>query len=194
MTADIVKLPTPDPIFALADGNCFDRDTTTVGYYPNNLNNVPWYARMRSEQRLAYLDWVIAKRQADLDARGVAADNEDARGVAAFNWATRRLAATLSQIRRRRIIELSDREPLPDWYQDYRRYLHSGRWRRIRRRKLVSAHHRCEHPGCKRLATACHHKHYDTLGFEENDDLEALCLRHHQARHSNSHQGQQPRR
>jgi len=161
-------------------------------YFPYNLNRDPWYARLRFEQRLAYLDWIIAKRQAALDARGVAADNKDARSVAAFNWMTRRLAATLSQIRRQRLIALSDREPLllPDSYQDYRRYLASGRWKRIRRRKLTSVNHRCEHPDCKRSATACHHMRYDTLGFEENSDLEALCFRHHQARH----QGQQPRR
>jgi hypothetical protein len=197
MTAAVLKLPTPDPVFALADGVSepwFDRKAAaTGGYYPCNLNDVPWYARLRFEQRLAYLDWVIAKRQAELDARGVAADNEDARRVAAFNWTTRRLAATLSQIRRQRIIELSDREPsLPDWHdQGHRSYYHSGRWRRIRLRKLVSVKHRCEQPGCKRSATVCHHKHYDTFGFEENDDLEALCSRHHWARHSN---GQGPRR
>jgi hypothetical protein len=146
-------------------------------YFPYNLNQVSWYAHLRFEQRLAYLDWVIAKRQAKLDARGV-------------GRATSRLAATLSQIRRQRLIALSDREPLSDQHQDYHRYIHSGRWRRIRLRKLVSVGHRCEQPGCKRSATACHHKHYDTLG-EENSDLEALCFRHHQARHSNS---QGPRR
>jgi hypothetical protein len=175
----------------------------------DNLNRTRWYARLHSEQRLAFLDWVIAKRQAELDARAASATavdltmklvgkpdagNRHVRCVAAERWLTNRLAATLSQIRRQRIIELRDREPLPDWYQDYRRYLHSGRWRRIRLRKLVSARYRCEQPGCKRSATACHHKHYDTLGFEENADLEALCVRHHQARHSGSHQGQQPRR
>jgi hypothetical protein len=32
-------------------------------------------------------------------------------------------------------------------------------------------------------AQDCHHLHYQTHGFEENCDLEALCRRHHQVRH-----------
>jgi hypothetical protein len=171
----------------LADGDPEPWTDWGGDYFPNNLNRVPWYAHLRFEQRLAYLDWVIAKRQAKLDARGVAA------AQSSNGRSTSRLATTLSQIRRQRLIALSDREPLPD-QQDYHRYLHSRRWRRIRLRKLVSVQHRCEQPGCKRSATACHHQHYNTLGFEENSDLEALCFRHHVARHSNCHQGQQPRR
>src|SRR5262249_22509084 len=143
-----------------------------------NLNDVRWYACMPFEERLAYLDWLVAERQAKLDAHNAVRPDGD-------KFIANKLAVRLWRVQRQRRIALLDREPLPDWYQDYRRYLGSGRWRRIRRRKLVSVHHRCEHPGCKRSATACHHKHYDTLGFEENSDLEALCSHHHQARHSN---------
>src|SRR5215471_922706 len=142
-----------------------------------NEDRVLWYASMRFEQRLAYLDWIIVERQAELDAHNA---------VSADGYETNRLATRLRRVQRQHRIALLDREPLPDWYQDYRCYLGSGRWRRIRRRKLASVNWRCEHPGCKDLATACHHKHYDTLGFEENSDLEALCSRHRQARHSSS--------
>jgi hypothetical protein len=62
-------------------------------------------------------------------------------------------------------------------------FLDSMRWKRTRRRKLVSVKFRCEDPGCARQASECHHLHYETLGFEENCDLEALCSDHHRARH-----------
>src|SRR5262245_44848353 len=153
-------------------------------YY--NLNSVRWYACMRFERRLAYLDWIIAIRQAELNAHNAVSPDGDKR---LFDYAANRLAVRLRHVQKQRRIALLDREPLRDWYQDYprksaRSYIHSGRWRRIRRRKLVSVNYRCEQPGCKGSATACHHKHYDTLGFEENDDLKALCFRHHVARHS----------
>ena len=38
-------------------------------------------------------------------------------------------------------------------------------------------------PVCMSDATECHHLHYDTLGFEENTDLKALCSPHHRAQH-----------
>jgi hypothetical protein len=165
-----------------------DRTFNPQGWDYLNLNDVRWYACMRFEERLAYLDWIIAIRQAALDAHNAVSTDGDKR---LFDYAANQLAVRLRRVQERRRIELSDREPLPDWYQDYRRYLYSGRWDRIRRRKLTSVHHYCEHPDCKRSATACHHKHYNSLGFEENNDLEALCVRHHVARHSN---GQGPRR
>ena len=43
------------------------------GHY-QDLNRVPWYANMIFEERLAYLDWIIARRQAEVDAWNAAQD------------------------------------------------------------------------------------------------------------------------
>jgi len=52
-------------------------------------------------------------------------------------------------------------------------------WQNIRHRLFVVAGHRCQRcGGCKPLEA--HHRHYDTLGFEELCDLEALCRDCHQ--------------
>lgn len=56
-------------------------------------------------------------------------------------------------------------------------------WQNVRYRKFVSVDWQCESCGTKTAALQCHHRHYETLGFEEITDLEALCERCHRARH-----------
>lgn len=52
-------------------------------------------------------------------------------------------------------------------------------WQNIRHRKFVSVDWRCE--GCGSIGNLeAHHLHYDTLGFEELCDLQALCRNCHE--------------
>jgi len=52
-------------------------------------------------------------------------------------------------------------------------------WQNLRHRLFVVAAHRCQRCGAHGPLEA-HHLHYDTLGFEELDDLQALCRKCHQ--------------
>ena len=48
-------------------------------------------------------------------------------------------------------------------------------WQNLRARRFALNNWRCETPGCEAAAEDCHHLHYNTLGFEEFDDVRALC-------------------
>jgi hypothetical protein len=151
------------------------------------------------EERIRYLDWITAKREAEVKAwRAKHPDKSNLEQT--FDRDYRQIWEKLDDLRRHRRIEFADREPLAKtvriWLGDgnyevrvfsrrelYDRHLDSPRWKRTRLRKLVSVGNRCEYPGCEDYATDCHHLHYDTLGFEENADLEALCRMHHRAQH-----------
>lgn len=73
---------------------------------------------------------------------------------------------------------------------DYRKYLSSGRWRHRRRDRLIKAAV-CEFepeddPGERCTVShglEVHHRHYNTLGHEADEDLEVLCGFHHAVRH-----------
>jgi hypothetical protein len=159
-----------------------DPERPADGHY-TDLNRVPWYARMTFEQRLAYLDWIIAKRKVDADVRETELPVGDTI-AAILDQALQKLSEKYQSAVRRRRIELADREPLPrHWQDEYRSHLDSWRWKRTRTRKMVSVRCRCEYPDCSQHAENCHHLHYDSLGFEENYDLEALCRHHHRVRH-----------
>jgi hypothetical protein len=56
-------------------------------------------------------------------------------------------------------------------------------WQSLRYRRLVLCNRKCEAPGCNNAASDCHHLHYDTLGFEEIDDVRMLCRECHDAQH-----------
>ena len=63
---------------------------------------------------------------------------------------------------------------------DYQKYIHSKEWKVKRQEKLEACNHRCEcEGGCYRKATQIHHLHYDTLGDESMEDLQALCPKCH---------------
>ena len=80
-------------------------------------------------------------------------------------------------------------QPNPDRLRALRRmryhaYLQSPEWRRRRNRALARASWRCEHPGCQSTETLeVHHRRYDHLGAELDDDLTVLCRGHHHALH-----------
>ena len=61
----------------------------------------------------------------------------------------------------------------------YQTYLRSPEWEAKRQEKLESCQYKCEcEGGCHRQATQIHHLHYDTLGNESLQDLQALCQSH----------------
>ena len=63
---------------------------------------------------------------------------------------------------------------------DYQKYMRSKEWKAKRQDKLEACDHKCEcEGGCYRKATQIHHLHYDTLGEESMDDLQALCPKCH---------------
>ena len=63
---------------------------------------------------------------------------------------------------------------------DYQKYMRSKEWKAKRQAKLESCDHKCEcEGGCYRKATQIHHLHYDTLGEEGMEDLQALCPKCH---------------
>ena len=63
---------------------------------------------------------------------------------------------------------------------DYQKYMRSKEWKAKRQEKLEACDHKCEcEGGCYRKATQIHHLHYDTLGEESMEDLQALCPKCH---------------
>lgn len=138
---------------------------------------------MRAAERLQYLDWRIAALKVELALWSAAhpdADGFDAVCDPDYSLILKRLRPVEQQ----RYAELGDQEPLsPNRRDHYRVYLELPRWQRKRRRKFVTVLGRCEYPGCEASADECHHRHYRNIGFEENEDLEALCRLHHEARH-----------
>lgn len=73
-------------------------------------------------------------------------------------------------------------------YADYKRYLRSGHWRRLRARIRTQREERCEvcrerRTPAKRLVLEVHHKTYERLGAERDSDLQLLC----QACHADAH-------
>ena len=66
---------------------------------------------------------------------------------------------------------------------DYAVHLGSFYWQRIRYRKFIAVDWTCERCGDQTAELELHHRHYDTLGFEEIDDLEVLCGDCHRLEH-----------
>jgi 5-methylcytosine-specific restriction endonuclease McrA len=64
----------------------------------------------------------------------------------------------------------------------YRRYLQSEWWKYRRVRALVRVWYLCQK--CKQAwARQVHHRHYNSLGSERDEDLMALCERCHRIVH-----------
>lgn len=70
-------------------------------------------------------------------------------------------------------------EPARPWQTEaYRRYLRSPAWKLRRAQALLSAQFHCERcvrPGLYDVKLQVHHKHYRSLGREQDADLEVLC-------------------
>lgn len=63
---------------------------------------------------------------------------------------------------------------------NYKAYMRSSQWKEKRHAKLEACNSKCEcDGGCTREATQIHHLHYDTLGNESMEDLQALCPKCH---------------
>ena len=85
---------------------------------------------------------------------------------------------------------------------EYQRYLQSPEWRATRQRRLTAAGNRCEFcqdmghhkgdwhgPRCTATDDLnVHHLHYDSLGAEQDTDLEVLCRFHHLVRHASNYE------
>lgn len=69
------------------------------------------------------------------------------------------------------------------WWGGYRLYLQSEQWKERRERALERAYWRCEECRTKRLPLEVHHRTYERIGAEWEEDLEALCAECHDARH-----------
>ncbi|MCG9127276.1 HNH endonuclease [Candidatus Poribacteria bacterium] len=68
---------------------------------------------------------------------------------------------------------------------NYMTYIRSSEWKEKRKTKLEDCNSKCEcEGGCVREATQVHHLHYDTLGNESLEDLQALCAKCHMAKTS----------
>lgn len=71
----------------------------------------------------------------------------------------------------------------------YRAYLQTPEWKRRRNRALARASWRCEQPGCTSTESLeVHHRRYDRLGAEPDEDLCVLCYGHHHALHAQAGQ------
>ena len=64
---------------------------------------------------------------------------------------------------------------------DYRYYIKSSFWNRLREIYLDSINHICEQ--CNAAAYQLHHIHYKNLGLENWDDVEGLCFNCHRETH-----------
>lgn len=68
---------------------------------------------------------------------------------------------------------------------NYKTYMRSSEWKEKRKAKLETCNSKCEcEGGCVREATQVHHLHYDTLGNENMEDLQALCSKCHMSKSS----------
>ena len=63
-------------------------------------------------------------------------------------------------------------------YTSYGQYLASSHWRKARKRKLQAAQGKCERCGSEECLQI-HHKSYDNLGCEHEEELQVLCRRCH---------------
>ena len=64
----------------------------------------------------------------------------------------------------------------------YLEYLSSKWWKYRRRQALKRAKHRCEKCGATKKLEV-HHKTYETLGKEKDEDLQVLCVPCHEHAH-----------
>lgn len=68
------------------------------------------------------------------------------------------------------------------WWRNYRAYLESPQWRAKRYQVLQNAKWLCQECFSDQ-AEHVHHKHYQTLGNEDLDDLQAVCRGCHEQIH-----------
>lgn len=92
-----------------------------------------------------------------------------------------------------------DRQPRTlTWRERYNAVIASARWRRLRAKRLAKCDHSCQRCGWKKetwdksRTLDLHHRTYDRLGEERDDDLELVCsLCHVQADRERAKEGRQ---
>jgi hypothetical protein len=62
---------------------------------------------------------------------------------------------------------------------DYKIYIQSEEWNRIRKLKIAQANYTCERCNKKNVRLEVHHLTYDNLGHENMEDLIAVCRKCH---------------
>ena len=67
-------------------------------------------------------------------------------------------------------------------YRSYDEYLRSEHWQKLRKKILASAKKRCQRCGLPAVLQV-HHKTYDNMGHERDDDLLAVCRECHDTIH-----------
>jgi ribosomal protein S14 len=65
------------------------------------------------------------------------------------------------------------------WMHDYNGHIGSAKWERFRREVIEQRRNRCERCGHVSAYLELHHKHYDSLGNEQPEDVELLCPKCH---------------
>lgn len=82
--------------------------------------------------------------------------------------------------RQRGLFDDSTSEELT-WREQYNATISSKRWRLLRKRRLEKSNHSCERCGWKKQTwdksrtLDLHHRTYERLGAERNEDLDLLC-------------------
>lgn len=71
--------------------------------------------------------------------------------------------------------------------QDYIEYLHSSEWKERRLEFMEDRGWECEECGDK--ASQVHHLNYESIGEEEDDDVEILCRECHEEKHGHDGYG-----
>lgn len=61
------------------------------------------------------------------------------------------------------------------WRRRYKRHIRSKQWRTTKQRLLLERGSYCQRCGRRDLPLALHHKTYQRLGSERDEDLELVC-------------------
>lgn len=80
----------------------------------------------------------------------------------------------------------SYRRSMGAWRSDYKRYLRSAAWARVRRRAKQQAGGTCTQCSARRTLE-CHHLTYVRAGAERDEDVCVLCRSCHQLQHASKH-------
>lgn len=68
--------------------------------------------------------------------------------------------------------------------EDKQSYMHSDKWKDMKKRRIYIARNKCEVKGCNETDDLqLHHINYEHLGDEDIADLRIVCAKHHQQIH-----------
>ena len=81
------------------------------------------------------------------------------------------------------IIQILKNKLLPETYNNYKEYLQTHHWQKIRKIKLAEAEYRCQFCNASKCQLNVHHRTYKNLGHEKLNDLVVLCRTCHKLFH-----------